>query len=731
MSFMPGLFDNVNVARLNKASAASKSRFSRLSLAATLFFACMSQNVFALGLGEIEVSSIIGQPLVASIPVLNADGIEQAELIVALGSATDYQIAGVTWDFSHSELQFDVSYAANGDLLVNVSSMRAIREPYLNLLVQARWPEGRLDREYTILLDFPVFTGDQNSAPSPQLVSGAPAVNDAAITGPQSLGEGDYRIQNGDTLWSLGGRVAQDLGVSRHQAMLAIREANPEAFTQGNLNLMRSGSVVRVPTRNAALSRSAAQALSEFAQAMSVSGQVAGATPLQSRATDFRNKAGSDQAGGAQLRLTSADQVKAALAGSGVDQIIEENQLLSDLNAALEEELQAASIENRDLSDRLQNLEEQNAVMEALIEGDNSEARAVQELVTAQPLANTITTADLQEEGLVSKLLGILPIVGLLVIGLLAGAYLVIRRRKSGDHAGDIARFDEDYEEDAPIYAEEKSSSEESIESAEPEEPVIDDFENFAVGIEEDTAEENIEAPLEAAGEHPLTPEDDDQEKVTLEAEVSQPAEEGWTFGFDDTASPEVESNSETSIDISAISEEAVDETIEESEEENDSEKNEIFDAPILAGAIFDNSGEESDAQSMDFSLDDDDLTTEVPEQEPSLDLSALLDEVGKEEERSPNHESSADQEDPLTSEEPSQDADDDLLGDFGDDDLDLSDVSDEGDIAEECETKLELAAAYIEMSDNSGAKELLDEVIREGDESFRARANELIGKMA
>ncbi len=852
--------------RMTKVAAVSSSRFSRLSLATALVFACISQNAFALVLGDIEVNSVINEPLSASIPVLNADGLEQAELIVDLGSATDYQIAGVTWDFSHSELQFDVGYSANGDLMVNVSSSRAIREPYLNLLVQARWPAGRLLREYTILLDFPVFTGEQDSSPSvssapvarastpesvailpapaavpvvvqrpvaprsapaaaqaspvPRVVSGAAA---AAITRAEPLGEGDYRIQNGDTLWSVGGRVAQDLGVSRQQAMLAIREANPEAFTQGNLNMLRSGSVVRVPTRNAALSRTATQAASEFAQAMSSSGQIADATPLQSRATDFRNDAGSDQSGDAQFRLTSAEQVNAAITGSGVDQVVEENQLLSDINSALEEELQAASIENRDLSERLQNLEEQISVMEALIEVENNEIRAVQQAVTSTtPVVNTITTAEVQEEGLVSKLLGLLPIVGLVVIGLLVGAYLVIRRRKSGDHVGDIAELDEEYDEDKPIYAED-SSEEEDLEPAEEDwSSDFDDLDAFfddvapaaaetgespeeeenesektqifdasmlaGVGTGESQDEQAPEADTEAADagddeqllDFSLDEGDLTTEDSKPEANLDQGEDDKFSLDFDlggDDSEPDETADEPEAADAEPEEDENMltfdvsdtdltEDTDEESEQQSEGQAEELADDSDsdeidLSDFGLDNDSEvEADTDDLEDDLDalldglDEDSSSaddgSLDSLEDSIDLdldlgadlddlSALLDEEepSADQEPSANEESSEDSADEkLTSdseESVAGDSDDtdDLLGDFGDDDLDLSEVADGGDVAEECETKLELAAAYIEMGDNSGAKELLDEVVREGDDFFQTRAKEILDGMS
>ena len=70
-------------------------------------------------------------------------------------------------------------------------------------------------------------------------------------------------------------------------------------------------------------------------------------------------------------------------------------------------------------------------------------------------------------------------------------------------------------------------------------------------------------------------------------------------------------------------------------------------------------------------------------------------------------------------------DSEDDLLSDFGDADLD--EVDSELSPAEEAETKLELAAAYMEMGDSTGAKELLEEVIRDGDDDSKTKAEGML----
>lgn len=667
-------------------------RSRRFSLVIMLLLAAVSRGGFALGLGEMQVTSVINEPLSATIPVLNADAVQQSELIVALGSASDYEATGVSWDFTHSELQFDVSTAANGSLVVNVTSSRPIREPYLNVLVQARWPAGRLLMEYTVLLDFPVFSGGGNSAsasassastasstissvnepapqpvaaprsapapapepvqaaPAPRLVSGAPTEQRI-----DTLATDEFRIQNGDTLWSLGGQVAQDLGVSRHQAMLAIREANPDAFIDGDINLLRSGSVVRVPPRNAAIARSEAQAAVDFAQAMSGAGRFADGTPLQSRVTDFRDEGGSDEPGTAQFRLTAGTQGEAAAAGSGVEALAEENQTLTDVNAALEEELAAAQITNRDLNERLQNLEEQIAVMEALIEVENNEIRAVQEAVTAvQPVVQPVTTAVVQEEpGILSKILSWLPLVGVVLVGLLVGAYLLIRKRKSEGGFDDT-----EYMEDAPVYEEdeaEEQAEEVTDESAESDDEAMpdleaDDLDDFIdlgdVSGDAETSEEQEESEQAADGE--------DMDLPDLEEEPAEPAEEesleedeDWGSDFDDLDSFFSGAEDEEGEAAEEVSDAADLEDAAEEAEEEESEKTQIFDAAAMAEMAAaerdDSPGEIDLSDKLETDSEDEVSLDEVPEEpeEPAesqddeesiLDFSLDEEDLGSEE---------------------------------------------------------------------------------------------------
>jgi len=118
-------------------------------------------NSFALGLGEIEVNSFLNQPLSAEIEVLSARPGEIDDLLVSLASRDAFTRAGLERPRHLSELRFEVKKNEAGDsAVILVTTRAAVKEPFLNFLVEADWSQGRLLREFTILLD-PPFYADQ------------------------------------------------------------------------------------------------------------------------------------------------------------------------------------------------------------------------------------------------------------------------------------------------------------------------------------------------------------------------------------------------------------------------------------------------------------------------------------------------------------------------------------------------------------------------------------------
>jgi pilus assembly protein FimV len=238
---------------------------------AALALAC-PHGALALALGDIKVRSGLNEPLDAEIDLLSVDADQLADLRVNLASAEEFRRAGVERPYLLTRLRFEVQDRGGGKAALRVTSQQPVREPFLNFLIQLNWPKGRLVREYTVLLDPPVYAGAASSAvrapvaqaqPAPAVP--APAVAPPPAREPPRVAErapaparatGATRdtygpVAAGDTLWRIANRVRPDRSVSPQKMMLALLRANPEAFLQDNVNALRAGQVLRIPDREA------------------------------------------------------------------------------------------------------------------------------------------------------------------------------------------------------------------------------------------------------------------------------------------------------------------------------------------------------------------------------------------------------------------------------------------------------------------------------------------------
>ena len=128
-------------------------------------------NSFALGLGEIEINSFLNQPLNAEIKVISARAGEIDDLLVTLASRDSFKRAGLSRPRHLSELRFAVKKNEEADsAVILVTTKTAVKEPFLNFLVEADWAKGRVLREFTVLLDPPFYA----DSPAPAEVVSQP-----------------------------------------------------------------------------------------------------------------------------------------------------------------------------------------------------------------------------------------------------------------------------------------------------------------------------------------------------------------------------------------------------------------------------------------------------------------------------------------------------------------------------------------------------------------------------
>ena len=213
-------------------------RRTRRFFAAGMTLIC-SQTAFAIGVGEIVVKSYVNEPLSAEIAVLDPKGLSDSEVIASLASLADFERLGVERHYSLGALVFATDMKGGESSTIRVTTDTPIREPYLNFLVELKWPEGRVLREYTVFLDL---------RPRPRVDSAERSVNTGvpSVSG-NRLNPGEYRVAPNDTLGAIAARFKSD-GVSIDQMMLAIKDANPGKFLRDNINGIRAGVLLEIPS---------------------------------------------------------------------------------------------------------------------------------------------------------------------------------------------------------------------------------------------------------------------------------------------------------------------------------------------------------------------------------------------------------------------------------------------------------------------------------------------------
>ena len=109
----------------------------------------------AIGIGDMTVRSYINQPLQADIAVLQPDGLLESEVIASLASPDDFDRLGLERHYSLNSLRFAADFSRGSRPIITVTTDDPVLEPYLSFLLELKWPEGRVLREYTVFLDLP------------------------------------------------------------------------------------------------------------------------------------------------------------------------------------------------------------------------------------------------------------------------------------------------------------------------------------------------------------------------------------------------------------------------------------------------------------------------------------------------------------------------------------------------------------------------------------------------
>ena len=229
--------------------------------------------VYALGLGDVVVNSALNQPLDGKIELLSPSPDDLDSLKIGLADSNAFAKAGIDRPFSLSKLKFNLRRSVDdGDDYISISTQAAIQEPFLNFLIEATWANGRILREYTILLDPPSYdfrTRMENTVNTEEVAVSTIQDSTTEYTSEQSktpsqitnyVGGNYGPTVRADTLSEIAYKTRPDKSISLDQMMMAIYRANPEAFINQNINGLKGGYVLDIPDEAAIYELTAAEA---------------------------------------------------------------------------------------------------------------------------------------------------------------------------------------------------------------------------------------------------------------------------------------------------------------------------------------------------------------------------------------------------------------------------------------------------------------------------------------
>ncbi len=229
---------------------------------AALMALILPMSLYAVGLGDMKVESSLGEPLVAEIELIDVGSASLGTLRVGLADPENFERIGIERIAVLSLLEFKVEKNKQGKLVIKVQSKERMTEPYMELIVDLAWPKGQLFKTYTVLLDPP---GYQLLSSKQQMYSthykkvrtyNEPGVVDKTIIStvshnPNEIQDSKNQTTYGPTItnenvWQIAQRYKTS-EVILPQVVLAIVGANPEAFTDGNLNGLKVGVRLVIP----------------------------------------------------------------------------------------------------------------------------------------------------------------------------------------------------------------------------------------------------------------------------------------------------------------------------------------------------------------------------------------------------------------------------------------------------------------------------------------------------
>ncbi len=356
----------------------------------------------AVTLGNARVNSFLNQPLDVEIDIVGLAPEQNQDLRLRIANQSHFDRLGIAYEHFLADLTFDVVRDGQ-QWLVRVRSDRPLTEPFIDFPLQMNWPGGSLIKQYTLLLDPPARVRPaRTTRPRAQPTAAArsqpaPTPESESTSNPFTYGP----VRAGETLWPIAKRFKPS-GVTTRQMAMALLRANPSAFIDGNVNRLRAGSILTIPSTAFVQELDAVTANTEFAAqnrrwqaSVATSQRPVEAPALAPTVTESRGEAADD---GAEVATDEQGQLRIVTEKEKLDMASANEQDLKEQLLLTMEEIESNRITTGAIETRLARLEGELNRMQELVDLKDAQIAQLQSELSAREAAEGTPTAPADQQ---------------------------------------------------------------------------------------------------------------------------------------------------------------------------------------------------------------------------------------------------------------------------------------------------------------------------------------------
>ena len=219
---------------MNFAHRATPRLLRQIALGAALSLAFVSSG-WAMSFFSPVVQSKKGEPLLAEIDLNDISVQEQIELRAGMASADIYKVTQVEFPNINGtplDINVELMRREGGRYYIKLTSDKSISNNFIDLLIELRWSTGRLIKKFSIALS------DTKAEVKAEPKTSMPVIGS---------GSDKLVVERGDTASEIAVTKLEG-SVSLDQMLLAMLRSNPDAFVASNVNRLKAGAVISMPT---------------------------------------------------------------------------------------------------------------------------------------------------------------------------------------------------------------------------------------------------------------------------------------------------------------------------------------------------------------------------------------------------------------------------------------------------------------------------------------------------